>query len=48
MTVIIMAMITTLLTAMAHTLGKEDAEAIIAFNEANPEPSEDAGESGSE
>ena len=38
MTVIIMAMITTFLTVLAHTLGKKDAEAVKAYNEAHPEP----------
>ena len=41
MTVIIMAMITTILTGFAHTLGRSDAEAIIAYNEAHPEISEE-------
>jgi len=37
MTVIIMAMATTFLTAVAHTLGRPDAEAVKRYNEAHPE-----------
>ncbi len=41
MTVIIMAMVTVMLTGIAHTLGRDDAEAVKAFNEAKEKGEEE-------